>query len=139
MGSIRGPAFRLYRNIAGYPNFKAAFLSSGSLFGCGPGELAIRSNPCGPGKNHCGRCTYPYPIAGPWAVLVLPALSRSKDEMNTVVPLHQGAASFQKGQRVEDKAICQGGMLILVDCLERQVIKEAFKDGYLFRTIVDER
>ena len=30
---MRGPAFRLYRNIAGYPNFKTAFLSSGSLLG----------------------------------------------------------------------------------------------------------
>jgi len=62
---MRGPGFRLYRNIAGSPNFKAAFLSSGSLFGCGPGELAIRSNPFGPGRNRFGLCTCPGPIAGP--------------------------------------------------------------------------
>ena len=33
MRSMRGAAFRLYRNIAGYPNFKTALLSSGSLLG----------------------------------------------------------------------------------------------------------
>jgi hypothetical protein len=49
---------------------------------------------------------------GPAGIIIV------EDEMNAVVLLHQGAASFQKGQGVEDKAICQGGLLILVDCLE---------------------
>ena len=74
-----------------------------------------------------------------WAVWFLPAVSLSRIRCTLGVLLHQRTAFFQEGQGVKDKAICQGGLLIFVDCLEGQVIEKALKDGNLFGAIVDKR
>ena len=78
---------------------------------------------------------FPVPLQG-FLYAVPPACVSVQHEINLRVLLHQWAAFFKEGQRIEDKTICQWGYLIPVNGAEREKIKEAFKDGNMFRFVV---